>query len=334
MRSARSAVTGVVVAALGGAMAIGTSVGATAAPADTASTAGTAAATASRPGTMTEVRVGTPLAVPSVVPAEAVTTSRVANVTFNVTYTGFTPEAKAAFQRAVNIWATQLNSSVPITVSASFEPLGSGILGSAGPSQVFRDFPGAPKPGTWYVDAIANKRHGSQLDASPDIVARFSSNFSNWHYGTTPAPTGKYDFTSVVLHELGHGVGFLGAGSVSGGTGTVKVAGYPVSYARFTELGTGKKLLSFPDNSAGLANALRSNNVYFDSTKVRNVNSGQPAKLYAPASWDAGSSYSHLDESTYRAGNANSLMTPKIGAGETIRNPGPITKAVLTSIGW
>ena len=57
-------------------------------------------------------------------------------------------------------------------------------------------------------------------------------------------------------------------------------------------------------------------------------------KLYAPAAWQAGSSYSHLDEATYPAGNANSLMTPAIGANEVIHSPGPITLGIFSDSGW
>jgi hypothetical protein len=40
--------------------------------------------------------------------------------TFIVTYTGFTAEAEAAFQFAVDIWSNNIESSVPIRVDANF----------------------------------------------------------------------------------------------------------------------------------------------------------------------------------------------------------------------
>src|SRR5262249_48652807 len=46
------------------------------------------------------------------------------------------------FQRAAAIWGATLDSAVTIIVRAAFDPLGPGILGSAGPSFVFSDFPG------------------------------------------------------------------------------------------------------------------------------------------------------------------------------------------------
>ena len=138
----------------------------------------------------------------------------------------------------------------------------------------------------------------------------------------------------MVTHELGHGVGFLGLGSVSGGLGTVKHSGSPSAYDLFTELGTGAALKGMPDKSAKLAAALTSDNVFFDSAAVRTANGGKPAKLYAPSTWRQGSSYSHLNESTYPKGNQNSLMTYAISGGETIRTPGPVALAILKTTGW
>ena len=254
--------------------------------------------------------------------------------TFVVTYTGFSPAARAAFQRAVNIWAGRLTSPVPITISAQFQPLGANVLGQAGPNFFWRNFPGAPVAGTWYVDALANKRHGAQLDPSPDIVAQFNSSFPNWHFGAGPAPAGKYDFTSVVLHEIGHGLGFLGLGNVSAGRGSVRALGAPSIYDRFTENASGKKMLSFAGNSVALATALQGGHFYFDSAAVRAANGNVRARLYAPNPFQPGSSYSHFSEASYPRGNANSLMTPVLGQAETIRSPGPLAMAVFTTLGW
>src|SRR5258708_22150857 len=55
--------------------------------------------------------------------------------TINVNYIGFgsNPAAHAAFQAAVDIWRTQIASSVPIVIDAQFTDLGSGgLLSQAG----------------------------------------------------------------------------------------------------------------------------------------------------------------------------------------------------------
>ena len=108
----------------------------------------------------------------------------------------------------------------------------------------------------------------------------------------------------------------------------------PISYDRFTEDGAGRRLTTFANNSAALAGKLQSNNVWFDSAKVRAANGNKRARLFAPNPFQGGSSYSHLNEATYPAGNPHSLMTPQLAPGEAIHTPGAITMALFKSIGW
>jgi len=57
-------------------------------------------------------------------------------------------------------------------------------------------------------------------------------------------------------------------------------------------------------------------------------------RLYAPSQWDSGSSIYHLDESTYPAGDANSLMTPLSGKAEAIHSPGTSALSIMYHMGW
>ncbi|MFM6745837.1 MAG: Calx-beta domain-containing protein, partial [Dolichospermum sp.] len=164
----------------------------------------------------------------------------------------------------------------------------------------------------------------------------FNSNF-NWYYGLdNNVPTNQISFVSVVLHELGHGLGFLGlmnnqSGSGSWGFGT----GFPGIYDRFTENGSGQSLLNtslFPNPSTALGSQLTSNNIFFDGSNANAANGGNRVKLYAPSTWSGGSSYSHLDEVFNNTPNA--LMTYSIGFGESILNPGPVTLGLFKDMGW
>lgn len=259
--------------------------------------------------------------------------------TFIVNYdAGFNanPAAKAAFQFAVDQWSNLITSSVPIVVDASFTELPPGVLGSAGPVNLYRNFPGAPQTSTWYPVALANSLNGSDLQPSvSDIGATFASTFPSFYFGTDGNTAGKLDFASVVLHELGHGLGFLGLMDVDGfGVGSCCFATTsPSIYDRFTTT-NGTSLLSIPDNTVALGNALQGQDLRFTGPQAAAANGGTPPRLYGPSPWESGSSYAHLDESTYGAGNPNSLMTPAIGFNEVIHTPGAITLGLFADSGW
>ena len=261
-----------------------------------------------------------------------------ATATINVTYTGFTTEAQAAFQQAVNIWQTQISSTVPIEISAEFKVLGTGVLGSASSNFVYANFANA-SPSTWYQAALANRLAGIDLDPfEHDIDANFNSGFVNWYFGTDGnTPAGQFDFVTVVLHEIAHGLGFSGLMNVSGGLGSWGTNGFPYIYDRFVENGSMQAIINtalFANPSTSLAAQLTGNDLYWNGTNGKSGNGGVHPRLYAPATWSSGSSIAHLDEATYPAGNLNSLMTPALGLAESIHEPGPIARGIFTDIGW
>src|SRR5262245_57941056 len=82
------------------------------------------------------------------------------------------------FQFAADVWGENLDSNVELIVAASFVPRGANVLGQAGTTSIFRDFPGAIFPDTWYHSALADKLVGVDLNpGGADIVAQFSSDF-------------------------------------------------------------------------------------------------------------------------------------------------------------
>ncbi len=256
--------------------------------------------------------------------------------TINVNYTGFTPEAQAAFQFAVDIWQSQITSDIPIQVEASFEALSTGVLGSAGAASLRRNFQGAPQTNTWYPIALANKIAGEDLRPDlHDVNARFSSVRDDWYFGTDGNPSaGQIDFVSVVLHELGHGLGFSGGSGVSGNQGTLGGNGSIEIYDHFVENGGGTAITSFPNPSAALLAQFQGGDLFFDGSRSNAANGGNRPELYAPNPYDQGSSYSHLDETIFAAGHPDSLMSPRIGSGEAIHDPGAITRGMFTDMGW
>ena len=270
---------------------------------------------------------------------------------FIVTYDGFTDEAMEAFQYAVDIWNSLIRSPVPIRIDASFTDFGGFedgaiILGGARAA----GWKSSGSLDLWFPEALADKRAGRDLAADePDIITRFNSHEdANWYFGIDGnTPAGKTDFVSTVLHEIAHGLGFFSFARIeesaftgftfSGGT-TGKLRGdnpdLPYIYDFFVENGSGKTIMSFPDPSYDLESQFTSNDLFWNGKKGAQANSGILPHLYAPSSWADGSSYTHLDEITFPAGNVNSLMTAYLDDQEAIHNPGPIALGMLEDMGW
>jgi hypothetical protein len=259
-----------------------------------------------------------------------------------VFYLGFTPEAEEAFQSAVDVWASTLDSDVDIFVLAQYTPLAPGVLGSAGSTFIVRDSPGQRR-NTWYGNALGDKLAGQDLVPGQfDIVANYSSAFPNWYFGTDGnTPDGDFDFRTVVLHELGHGLNFFG-GMAYNQTSGIGSYGFgiqpalPSIYDQFADTRPGRQLVKtnkFPNPSTTLGDALIGEQIQFSGSSTKSTTRGDRAILYTPDIWRPGSSYSHLDESIY-TGTIDGLMTPFLAPGESFQGPGPIVYAMFDDMGW
>ncbi|MEA2164063.1 MAG: hypothetical protein QOK37_2190 [Thermoanaerobaculia bacterium] len=136
------------------------------------------------------------------------------------------------FQRAADIWGSLIESKVDIPVDASFASLDcsatSAVLGQASAVTFQRNFENAPQQNVWYPIALASAIAGKDL-ASPagkaHIRAQFNSQLDTpaclggigWYYGLDGVHGSKEDLLVVLLHELGHGLGFAGVTSGTSG---------------------------------------------------------------------------------------------------------------------
>ena len=147
------------------------------------------------------------------------------------------------FQQAASVWGGILPSDVEIRVNATFDALTctstTAVLGSCGAAGIWRDFTGAEFAGTWYPNALANKIYGADIDpATADMNAHFNSNLGStgcldgsfWYYGFDHNHGTNVDLLVVLLHEMGHGLGFQTF--ASGTTGALN-GGYPDIFSRF-----------------------------------------------------------------------------------------------------
>lgn len=293
----------------------------------------------SKPGEITYLRAKSTPATGYVAARDVVATDRVSTVksSFVVTYHGFPAGAKASFQRAVDLWSTLVKSPVPIRIDATWKGLETGVLGGAYATDYYRNFSGAPRANTWYPLALANARAGRDLAPSAsDVTAVFASGRSDWYFGTDgQVPAGKIDFTSVVLHEIGHGLAMTGGAGISGSIGYWGL-GDPVPdvYDLYAQSGGGTSLTNFPNRSAALRAVIISNAMRWGGSQGTAANGGVKPYLYSPNPYEEGSSIYHLDEDKYPTANANALMTPYLDDGEALHDPGDIVLGMMRDIGW
>ncbi len=252
------------------------------------------------------------------------------------------PEAVRAFDYAAGLWGTWISSTVPIEVSICWTPNLSGgdALGTGTPSKYVYNFSGAPLVNTAYPIALANALSGTDLEPTrADMTLQFKCD-EDWSYVTTTthlaAPSATYDFVSVALHELAHGLGFVGNMYESGNVGFCGNGPFgflypcPTPYDRFAVDSAGVTLLSYlPDDPYALAARLKGD-ANFNGPNTVAANAGIAAKLYTPMYWQH-SSLSHLNDTTYQYSD-NRLMTPTY-SGAT-RHPGPVTLAMMQDMGW
>ncbi len=258
-------------------------------------------------------------------------------------------------QEAGRVWGLQLASSVTIVVEAKFDPLtcsaNTGTLGSAGAKFGFADFPAAPLPNVFYAAALADALSGTNRNGVNDIDATFSSaldgsggclNGRTFYLGLNHQPGNNIDLLAVVLHELGHGLGFASVVK-SDGTSTLNSG----RLSAFDQLIYSDALGAFfpAMMPSQRQTAITSNNgtLVWNGVAVNGqtgvltggVSNGGHLKIYAPATYSDGSSTSHWDTSAQWSvgGSLRSLlMEPFITA-----NPlglTDVTGCALRDMGW
>jgi len=251
-----------------------------------------------------------------------------------------------AFGYAADIWAGLLDSSQAIVVGVTFDPQSceatTANLAAAGTNTVHRDFTGAPVVNTWYPAALANALAG--VDLAPgigDIDAIFNSAIDDsacafpkvWYYGLDGnPPAGTIDFVSVVLHELGHGLGFQTF--VDLGTGT-RLNNFDDIFMLWLENHSTGRLYPEMNDSARVSASVNTGNLHWVGPDVVAQSGGLTSgrhpsghvEMFAPDPQDPGSSVSHFSTAL----SPDELMEPSFtGATHDVG----LAAALMQDIGW
>jgi len=251
------------------------------------------------------------------------------------------------FEFVARIWESVIDSNVIIRVEAKFDPLicstSSAVLGSAGPTTVQRDFTNAPFSNTYYSIAHANSLAGSDLSSLADISATFNADIDNnsaclgnynWYYGLDGVkPSSTVEMLTVVLHEIGHGLGFMTFVNINTGAKFGR-PGRDDAYMLNLEDHSLNKNWNELTNSQRQASIIDTADLHWTGQAVTSklsefsagINQGH-IRMFAPSPVQGGSSVSHFSNAVA----PNELMEPvdtgpKEGAG--------LAKELFQDIGW
>ena len=267
---------------------------------------------------------------------------------------------RRAFQNALRILerAMGTNNDNGITIQASFEDLGgerqSGAIALAGARAANFLYIPLTLPGTPFVERIAFPialaEHFLEEEVNPneaDVVITFNER-APFYYGTETTPLRYYDFITIVAHELLHGLGFAGHIQEDGsyplvqledGNTVASITSYDINlYSKNEEellvnlsqsqregAITSRDGLLWDGTHAGLLPPSCAQLVgtdLADEYPSAVDNEGRPL-LHAPATWEQGSSVSHLSEASY------DLMKPTYGFEHF-----SFTQGMLLDMGW
>lgn len=266
------------------------------------------------------------------------------------------------FQKAASLWGARLASSQVIYISVNFDSggflcsPGSGMLGWARPNLFVKNFANAPKMNVYYPIALANALAGRRVDGSDprsdsstaDIHVDFNSavdsspsclNGVGFYYGLDNRPGSKIDLLNAVMHEIGHGLGFISFTDETTGQGAdynnPNQLGiydqfiYDEAQEKYwTQLSTVQRATSATNDGHLVWNGLNVNGA--TSGLKSGVTSEQHLKLFAPNPRLPGSSISHWDDDVV----SSFLMRPYTSATTKASAGVDVTACAMADMGW
>ena len=245
----------------------------------------------------------------------------------------WTSTAKSSLQTAANLVGSYIVVSKPVTlvfdVTAEKSP-NSATLASAG-----SDLTSASAG--FFNTVVQNKiltgvdSNGAVADGYIDVNLGIA-----WAFGDSVSGS-QYDFVSTAMHELLHSFGFLsyvdapGSSWNSRGTNWTKFDSFIVNKNKTKVIGTVVNRNRW--NTAYNSNLTGGNaGLYFGGPNAIAVYGG-PVPLYTPSPWEAGSSVTHLNDSTF-TGVTTQLMNALADTGKGIRTLSAVELAIFKDLGY
>ena len=244
-------------------------------------------------------------------------------------------EQRTATEYALELWSEQFAGIVPVTMQVLFQPMPAGTLGS---SQIMPHY-FYPTTQSWYCSSVGNQLVGYNVVPSQrDIIIRMNSNFG-FHYELNANPSGgKYDFVTIMLHEVAHGLGFSRMLEEDGRyryirpNGTQGYDDNPGIYERQLFQGPNGPCIT-ELSQAERAALTKSGNLYAGApgSNLLAANGGDRVRIYAPTVFATGSSIAHWDNSV---NNFSTFMKPSISSNFGLHAFNTRKIGILLDVGW
>lgn len=234
----------------------------------------------------------------------------------------WTPEARAALEAGAAVLSSYLVVPQPVVIDVGV--IGVNVPGSPNIASSWVGFtdPGPGFTGTW----LQTKVQAGIDPNGPGPEVELTTNFAEkWSFSEVVVPD-RYDFRTVVIHELVHALGFL-----SGADDTIGQNTNWTLYDSFLRAPDGSPVIdeSLQIKPQYLANFTGANGGLFFAGPQAMAAFGGPVPLFTPDPWATASrSVSHVNALP------GFLMTPFYGYGSAIRSLSPVEQAMLRDLGY
>ena len=254
--------------------------------------------------------------------AISIASTKLLGLSFTPTYTGGTTEQQNATTSALNSLAAYFGGTAALPVSIEIKDLNSSS--TLGTSSIGT---WTARSGVYYPSPLYNVL--DSVNPIPAITISMNINTGiSWEFGATTPTGGKYSWQSVVMHEALHSMGFYDG--IANSTGALAQAGYTV-FDTLTTIGINGPAFSTLTSDADRKTQITSQNLYWGGTAGKAANGGNPVKLYAPGTFEEGSTYSHIDPTQTGKGG---LLFPALGADTYFAGPTTVELGIMKDIGW
>lgn len=273
-----------------------------------------------------------------------------ATADIQVTYTGYSAEQQAAFERAVNLWEPVLTSSVPIRINATQQNLPGFVIVVI--PNLIRDFAAAPQTNLWYPTSLANMLSGTDLNPTEADIDVILNPGYNWYLGEEPTcPANQMDLCTEIHKAVTYGLGYMSSLYVSSGYGSYgmldpsvlglstsfvweSMQGAPTQYDTHVLNTAGQYLCdtnSFANPSPQLAAQITGGQLRWHGT-LADVYAGNTQPVLYAGSFNLART-ARLSADAYN-GTENAPGVPTAYNGTCYRYPAPIVLGILIDLGW